>query len=155
MQSCRVTVEPVPAAAAPSAPVGLDVLGDMMGASAAPTTAVTMTPFGKDSITVVFALTKGAPGTTTIHATYTNKGGAPVTGFTLQAAVPKFMQLKLDPASSGTLTPGGGTATQTLHVTNSMHGQKPLVMRLRISYSVGGAPAVVEQCEVSNFPPGY
>lgn len=114
-----------------------------------------MTPFSKDSITVTFALSKGAaPGTTTIHAMYTNKGAAPVTGFTLQAAVPKFMQLKLDPASSGTLASGGG-ATQTLHVTNSMHGQKPLVMRLRISYSVGGAPAVVEQCEVNNFPPGY
>lgn len=152
----HVTVSAPPAA---PAAVGLDMLGDMLGAPApaAPaTTAVTMTPFSKDGITVAFALTKGgAPGTTTVHATYTNKGGSPVTGFTLQAAVPKFMQLKLDPASSGTLAAGGGVATQTLHVTNSMHGQKPLVMRLRISYSVGGAPAVVEQCEVNNFPPGY
>ncbi len=71
-----------------------------------------------------------------------------------QAAVPKFMQLKLDPASSTTLAPmGAGNATQQLHVNNSMHGQKPLVMRLRIAYTLG-TEAKLEQVEVKNFPPG-
>ncbi len=64
------------------------------------------------------------------------------------------MQLKLDPASSTTLPAGGaGAARQTLHVTNSMHGQKALVMRLRISYSLNGAQQL-EQTEVKNFPAG-
>lgn len=72
----------------------------------------------------------------------------------LQAAVPKFMQLRLEPASGSTL-PAGTTdaAKQTLHVKNSMHGQKSLVMRLRISYTVGGA-SKLEQAEVKNFPAG-
>ncbi len=170
-QACHMVPHPqTPTAAAappPAAPAalpqtagGLDLLGDILGgvpSTATPpsTTTPTITPFSKDGITVVFALSHGAqPGATTIHATYTNTGTAPVSGFTLQAAVPKFMQLKLDPAS-GNMLPPNGTVTQSLHVTNSMHGQKPLVMRLRIGYSVGGAPQVVEQCEVNNFPPGY
>jgi AP-1 complex subunit gamma-1 len=71
-----------------------------------------------------------------------------------QAAVPKFMQLKLDPASGATLAPmGAGNATQQLHVNNSMHGQKPLVMRLRIAYTLG-LEAKLEQVEVKNFPAG-
>lgn len=72
----------------------------------------------------------------------------------LQAAVPKFMQLKLQPASGSVLPPlGAGTVTQQLHITNTMHGQKQLVMRLRISCSSGGQQ-LLEQTEVSNFPAG-
>lgn len=73
----------------------------------------------------------------------------------LQAAVPKFMQLKLDPASGSALPPNGaGSVTQALHITNSMHGQKPLVMRLRLAYTLGDQQ-VTEQAEVSGFPAGY
>ena len=72
----------------------------------------------------------------------------------VQAAVPKFMQLRLDPASGNALGPqGSSTATQALHVTNTMHGQKPLVMRLRIAFTKNGE-AQLEQAEVKNFPAG-
>ncbi len=68
--------------------------------------------------------------------------------------MPKFMQLRLDPASGNTLDAhGSSSATQNLHVTNTMHGQKPLVMRLRIAYTHNGA-AKLEQAEVKNFPAG-
>lgn len=72
----------------------------------------------------------------------------------MQAAVPKFMQLRLEPASSTTLAANSSDAvTQKLHVKNNMHGQKPLVMRLRIGFTSGGANKV-EQAEVKNFPAG-
>lgn len=53
---------------------------------------------------------------------------------------------------------GGGASvfsvvTQQIHVSNSMHGVKSLVMRLKISYKLGGAP-VEEAATVSAFPPG-
>ena len=68
--------------------------------------------------------------------------------------MPKFMQLRLDPASGTALgAHGGSSAMQTLHVTNTMHGQKPLVMRLRIAYTRDGE-AKLEQAEVKNFPAG-
>ena len=69
-----------------------------------------------------------------------------------QAAVPKFMQLRLAAASSTAISAGGAPVTQRISVTNSMHGQKPLVMRLRIAYTTAGAPPTVEQAEVKNFP---
>ena len=73
--------------------------------------------------------------------------------FLLQAAVPKFMQLKLAPASGSMLAPGG-SITQRISVTNSMHGQKPLVMRLRIGYATPVGGATMQQAEVKNFPAG-
>ncbi len=72
----------------------------------------------------------------------------------MQAAVPKFMQLRLEPASGNTLAAGGGASVkQRLHVTNTMHGQKALVLRLRLGYTLNGMPKV-EQVEVKNLPAG-
>ncbi|KAI7839019.1 hypothetical protein COHA_007161 [Chlorella ohadii] len=108
-------------------------------------------------LTVTFQLSKagGDPAATDILASFSNSGDAPLEAFTLQAAVPKQMTLKLDPASAGALPPhSAGAVSQRLHVHNSLHGQKALVMRLRISYQLGGAP-VLEQGEVSNFPAGW
>lgn len=73
----------------------------------------------------------------------------------LQAAVPKYMQLRLEPASGTTLPAlGASTVTQAIHITNTMHGQKPLVMRLRLNYSKDGQP-VMQQVEFNNFPAGF
>ena len=70
----------------------------------------------------------------------------------MQAAVPKFMQLKLDAASGSTLqSMGGNSVTQQLHVTNSQHGNKPLAFRLRISFTLDGASRL-EQAEVKDLP---
>jgi AP-1 complex subunit gamma-1 len=71
----------------------------------------------------------------------------------LQAAVPKYLQLKLEPASGSVLTGLGGSVAQSLTVVNSSQGSKALVMRLRVNYSKGGQP-VLQQLEVANFPPG-
>lgn len=157
---------PAPAAAHVPAPHVAAAAGDplaaLFGAPAAPSPAAAppggpaITAFHKGPLTVTFQLAKGAsPADTLILASFANSGPAPLEGFTLQAAVPKQMQLKLDPASSAVVPPGSaGAVTQRLHVHNTMHGQKALVMRLRISYSQGGQ-AVLEQGEVANFPPGF
>lgn len=71
----------------------------------------------------------------------------------MQAAVPKFMQLKLDPASGTSLQPGGPAVSQKLHVNNSQFGTKPLVLRLRLGYTLNGEPKV-DQVEVKNLPTG-
>lgn len=72
----------------------------------------------------------------------------------VQAAVPKFMQLKLQPASGNMLPANAaGTVTQRLTVTNTQHGQKGLAMRLRIAYNLAGVNRL-EQSEVKNFPQG-
>uniref|UniRef100_A0A7S0S2A3 AP-1 complex subunit gamma n=2 Tax=Chlamydomonas leiostraca TaxID=1034604 RepID=A0A7S0S2A3_9CHLO len=100
-------------------------------------------PGGKDS------------GVTEITATYANAGPAAVTDFNVQAAVPKFMQLRLEPASGTTLPgQGAGAVVQKVYVNNSQHGVKALAMRLRISYKDATGSPVVEQTEVTAFPAG-
>eukprot|EP00873_Tetraselmis_striata_P041902 jgi/Tetstr1/462166/TSEL_007231.t1 len=161
---------PAPAhTGAPAAPAGGLNLDDLFGggasapvpataatAAAAPSLFPSVTPFHKDDVQIVLSFSKpqpDSPGVTDIRATISNTGATPVGNFSLQAAVPKFMQLRLDPASGTALQPGGEPVTQTIHVTNTMHGQKPIALRLRISY-VHNAATKVEMCEVSGLPPG-
>ena len=154
-----------------------DPLGDLMGGIAAtpaappPMNAATpasaaaldggplsksFVAFAKDGVEVSFVCEKPDPmdpSKTTVTATTTNRGGVPLLGYVLQAAVPKTMSLSMR-AASGDSVPatGAGRVTQRLDVTNSQHGTKALAMRLRLAWNAGGA-AVVEQATV-DFPPG-
>lgn len=115
-----------------------------------------ITAFESNSLKTVFSFTKlpGRPQVTQIKATFTNKSLNSYTDFIFQAAVPKFIQLHLDPASGSTLPPSGkGFITQSLSVTNSQHGQKPLAMRIRIAYKVNNRD-VLEQGQINSFPAG-
>jgi AP-1 complex subunit gamma-1 len=145
---------------------GLAALQDLLGtptATVPPPPAKTepaarLTAYSNDVLEVIFSLTHaGIPGATDILAEFKNKTTEPVAGFSLQAAVPKVFQLKLDPASGRTLPPAGGgsgVVTQQIHVTNTMPGQKALVMRLRMIYTGKDGQQVVQQAEVA-FPPGF
>jgi AP-1 complex subunit gamma-1 len=112
--------------------------------------------FDQDGLRITFdvAPTPGVPGGASVTLTSTNSGLDDLTDFNLQAAVPKFLTLRLEPASGTTVGGLGGAVTQRLHVVNSLAGQKGIAMRLRINYSRGGAP-VQHQAEVSSFPPGF
>ncbi|KAI8022036.1 AP-1 complex subunit gamma-2 [Camellia lanceoleosa] len=112
--------------------------------------------FETNSLKIIFNFSKapGNPQTTIIQATFTNKSPNVYTDFIFQAAVPKFLQLHLDPASGNTLAASGdGSITQDLRVTNSQHGKKSLVMRTRISYKVNNKE-VLEEGQINNFPRG-
>ncbi|GFZ00089.1 gamma-adaptin 1 [Actinidia rufa] len=112
--------------------------------------------FESSSLKLMFNFSKspGNPQATTIQATFTNKSTNIFTDFIFQAAVPKFLQLHLDPASSNTLpASGNGSITQDLRVTNSQHGKKSLVMRIRISYKVNSKD-VLEEGQINSFPRG-
>ncbi|CAE5958383.1 unnamed protein product [Arabidopsis arenosa] len=112
--------------------------------------------YESSSLKIEFTFSK-APGnlqSTNVQATFTNLSPNTFTDFIFQAAVPKFLQLHLDPASSNTLpASGNGAITQNLRVTNSQHGKKSLVMRMRIGYKLNGKD-VLEEGQVSNFPRG-
>jgi AP-1 complex subunit gamma-1 len=127
-------------------------------AAAAAAAPVTVTAFDKDGLRLTLAFSKpdpSNPSVTAAVATATNSGLDDVEGFSLQAAVPKYMQLRLEPASGATVQGlGGAPVTQRLTVTNAQHGAKPVALRLRIAYTVGGRSAV-EQAEVSGLPAGF
>ncbi|KEH19950.1 AP-1 complex subunit gamma-2 [Medicago truncatula] len=85
-----------------------------------------ITAFESSSLRLTFNLSKqpGTPQTTNIQATFMNLSSNAYTDFVFQAAVPKFLQLLLDPASGNTLPANGkGSITQNLRVTNSQHGK--------------------------------
>lgn len=72
-----------------------------------------------------------------------------------QAAVPKYITLKLEPAS-GTTVPaaGAGGVQQRIWLTNTLQGSKPLAIRLRVSFTDGAGQQVVDQTTVDNLPEG-
>ncbi|XP_052184835.1 AP-1 complex subunit gamma-2-like [Diospyros lotus] len=110
--------------------------------------------FESSSLKMMFEFSKppGNPQTTIIKATFTNKSLNIYTDFIFQAAVPKFLQLHLDPASGNILPANGnGSITQELRVTNSQHGKKSLVMRTRIGYKMNDRD-ILEEGQINNFP---
>merc|ERR1719376_1260542 len=69
--------------------------------------------------------------------------------FVLQVAVPKSMQIKLEPASSTSLS-ASQSIRQSLTVRNPKHAT--LKMKLRIDYKVGDS-TVQDMAQVDTFPP--
>ncbi|CAM8878488.1 unnamed protein product [Rhodiola kirilowii] len=110
--------------------------------------------YDSSTLKIMFDFSKlpGTPQTTHIKATFLNKSDNTCTDFIFQAAVPKFLQLDLDPASSNTLPASGtGSISQSLRVTNSQHGKKAIVMRFRIAYKLNDKD-MLEEGQINNFP---
>ncbi|GIL79860.1 hypothetical protein Vretimale_12443 [Volvox reticuliferus] len=170
-----VGLGPSPAAAAPT-PVAdplANILGGTMAPVVTPAAAVplaatatasaagppgpTILAWQQHGLVVTFTLVKhpANPACTDILAMTTNNNPTDITDFTMQVAVPKFMQIKLEPASGSLLTARGGAVSQKMVINNTQHGVKPLVMRLRIIFNNASGQSVEELAEVANFPPGF
>mmetsp|Transcript_57975 Transcript_57975/g.101586 ORF Transcript_57975/g.101586 Transcript_57975/m.101586 type:complete len:845 (-) Transcript_57975:103-2637(-) len=156
---------PAPAAAPAAAAGGVDLgLMDIFGggapaapampaAAAAPTEFAPMPVFEKAGLKVTFFLRRDAPGTTSVTARFANVLDVPMTNYVFEAAVPKYLRLNMQPASSQVLPPHTESVTQTMIVENTSNGEKPLLMKLRIGYAVNGQ-MVQEMAQVGNFPAG-
>jgi len=111
------------------------------------------TAFEKNGLKVVFEPVKNAqfPNITVVNATFTNSGPAPLVNFDFKAAVPKYLKMQVNPPSGNLISPNNeGRVTQSLKLMNSEHGQKPLLLKIKIDYLVNGVPAS-EVADV-NFP---
>ena len=141
------------AAMPPQAPV--DVFG---GGSAAAVADTRTLAFDKNGLTVFMALSKPDAGNnacTSIRFTFRNSTQAPMQNISFQAAVPKFLKLEMHPPTS-TVIPANsdGDVSQEIRVINSMHGQKNIVLKVKVGYNHNGA-TVDEMATVSNFPSMY
>ncbi|KOO24088.1 clathrin-adaptor gamma chain [Chrysochromulina tobinii] len=113
--------------------------------------------WSKDGLQIMFMATKDPsnPSVTRVEATFNNSTGGDMEGLNFQVAVPKYMQLQMKPPSSTAVTAGSsGSVKQLFQLANSMHGQKPIVLRVKIDYNTMGR-AVSETGQVDNFPPGF
>lgn len=138
----------------------MDAMAGMMGGmsmgGAAPGGFAPFQAYAKGGLTVTFAVTKDPNNAsiTSIEAKFTNANQVSIEGLNFQVAVPKYMKLQMSPAS-GTSVPAmnSGFVKQAFKVANSMHGQKPILLRIKLDFSINGQ-AFSETGQVDNFPPG-
>ena len=86
---------------------------------------------------------------------FANSAGASMTNLVFQAAVPKYLKLEMHPPSSTTIPPASdGAVTQKILLNNSQQGEKKIMLKLKISYTLNGNK-VEEMAQVANFPPTF
>eukprot|EP01025_Chloroclados_australasicus_P058430 TRINITY_DN7336_c0_g1_i4.p1 TRINITY_DN7336_c0_g1~~TRINITY_DN7336_c0_g1_i4.p1 ORF type:complete len:858 (+),score=123.95 TRINITY_DN7336_c0_g1_i4:87-2660(+) len=109
--------------------------------------------YDKNGVRIMFNITN-VVNTVDVTAVSTNSNMSDVGAFSLQAAVPKGMEVRLEPASGSSIPAGGmGSATQVMHINNPLRGQKAIAVKLKIEYMLNGGK-VEDQCIVNQFPMG-
>ena len=120
--------------------------------------------FNQDGLNIEFEFIKPDPNNATkseVVATFLNQTPNALVGMNMQVAVPKYITMEILPPSSTTVPPGIGPGSvnqkpvkQTIRLTNSMHGQKKLMMKLKISFTANGSKKE-HMSTFSGFPDGY
>lgn len=75
-----------------------------------------------------------------IICSFKNFNNLPIENLVFQAAVPKYLKLELLPPTSTiipTTTTNTTIVTQEIKLTNSMQGQKNIMLKLKIGYKLG------------------
>lgn len=105
---------------------------------------VNVTGYNKNGVNLLFEASKppGQPQAqfTNINAVASNSNPFPVNNFAMQAAVPKYLQIRMVPPSGNVLAPNGGQITQNVKIANSLQGQKPILLKVKIEYAYNGVP---------------
>mmetsp|Transcript_3329 Transcript_3329/g.5900 ORF Transcript_3329/g.5900 Transcript_3329/m.5900 type:complete len:272 (-) Transcript_3329:347-1162(-) len=144
-----MTASPVAVSPSPSLPTA-----PMMPSAAIPTNFPPIIAYEKGGLRVKFEFTKqpGNPSLTAINIVHENTSPIPMNNFLFQAAVPKYIKLQMQPPSGSVLPPNcSGVVTQQLRLQNTLHGEKTLLMKVKIDYEYNGVP-VSEQADIANFP---
>eukprot|EP00177_Eucheuma_denticulatum_P002156 GFKZ01003847.1.p1 GENE.GFKZ01003847.1~~GFKZ01003847.1.p1 ORF type:complete len:1073 (-),score=155.91 GFKZ01003847.1:2843-5671(-) len=97
---------------------------------------LTTTIHETESITVVANFFRDDPdqvGALRVELLFTNKSSSMMRNFVFQLSVPKYITLNMQPPSS-TEIQAGENATQTVYLTNSLQGQRPVQLRYRVQY---------------------
>ena len=113
-----------------------------------------ITAFEKNGLRINFSFKKpGSPEQTQVTATFYNEtNSGDIANLSFQVAVPKFLKLNIQPASSSVVSVGG-SATQVLNLVNAAHGKKKIAMKCKVQFSVGGNN-YTEMVVVNQFPEG-
>nr|XP_019964027.1 PREDICTED: AP-1 complex subunit gamma-1-like isoform X1 [Paralichthys olivaceus] len=126
----------------------LDLLGGLEPTPLAP--APTVTVYEKDGVTLTLHCEKQSDSGLTVTLTASNSTDSDISGFTLQAAVPKSVQLHMK-APSGDSLPARGAAKVTQMVVLNNPNKVSLKMRIRVSYTRQGS-AFQDTVQVDSFP---
>lgn len=120
---------PVATAAAPASNSADDLLGlmDFGAPKPAPPQNPKIRAYEKNGLSVDLEISKpnkDDPSVTFIAATVRNATAIPLTNFLFLAAFPKYIKLKMEPASADVVPPNNaGVVTQLVKIQNAMHGE--------------------------------
>nr|CCA14982.1 clathrinadaptor gamma chain putative [Albugo laibachii Nc14] len=79
------------------------------------------------------------PSITFIQAIFSNRNSIQIDQFVFLAAFPKYIKLKMEPPSGSVLPANTISAiTQVVKIQNTMHAQKPVLMRIKLEYIANG-----------------
>ncbi|ETI50364.1 hypothetical protein F441_06086 [Phytophthora nicotianae CJ01A1] len=155
------TPAPAPASSngGSAAPGANDLLGLMdfgaPAASAPPSANPPVRAYEKNGLTVDLEITKPNPddkSVTYITATTRNSTPTPIEKFVFLAAFPKYIKLKMEPPTGDSVPANNSSAvTQVVKIQNSMQGEKPVLMRIKLEFFVNGSK-VEDMATVNNFP---
>jgi len=156
------TPAPVPV---PSMNGSTPAMGDIFGAPAVVTAPPQNTPVivpgcSYQGLAIEFECTKPEPmikQKSALVAKFKNANSAPLYGLSLQCAVPKYVTMEMKPPTSTTIPASGGSnkteVTQTITVTNNKMGEKNLMLKLKLGFTLNGTK-VDHMATVSGFPAG-
>lgn len=152
------TPTPLPTTTA-AAPVVDDIFGAPAPAPVPKQNPVVQGP-SHEGLSIEFECTKPealSRAKSTLIAKFKNSNSAAIHGLSLQVAVPKYVTLEMKPPSSTTVAPSGGNSsaqvTQSITVTNTKLGQKNLMLKVKLGFTLNGAK-VEHMATVSGFPAG-
>jgi hypothetical protein len=98
---------------------------------------------------------KEGDGSTRVTASFMNKTHTYVEQLNLQTAVMKYLKIAIQPMSGTSLPPNSkGAVTQVMSLTNSALGEKPIVMKIKLGYSINGERVAFEE-KIDSFPNGF
>lgn len=122
-----------------------------------PASTAPVTVYSKNNLQLSFVFAQNPPHPTiaVVVISAMNLGTVPISGLTFQAAVPKALQVKLQPASSTTVPAsnpmmGSQSVTQVMLIANPT--KVPIKIRFKLDFVVGTQP-MTDMGECSQFPP--
>ena len=125
----------------------LDIFGTV-ASSGTPTNIPSLSVYEKNGVSILFNFVKSSEtGQITINLTASNDATTSVSEFAIQAAVPKSMQLDLEPPSGSNLPP---VISQVLKIRNP--NKAVLKMKLKVSFVSSQNGTIEEQLQIQNFP---
>ena len=94
-------------------------------------------------------------GNTKITASFMNRTQSYIEQLNLQSAVMKYLKIAIQPLTGTSLPPSSkGAVTQQMQVTNSAVGEKSIVMKIKLGYSINGQKQNFE-AKIDGFPIGF
>ncbi|KAM4551411.1 AP-1 complex subunit gamma-like 2 isoform 1-T2 [Odontesthes bonariensis] len=126
----------------------LDLLGGLDPTP--PTSAPTVSVYEKDGVTLTLSCERQSDTALTVTLAASNSSDSDISSFTLQAAVPKSVQLHMKAPSRDSL-PARGAAQVTQLVVLNNPNKVNLKMRIRIAYTSQGS-VVQDTVQIDSFP---